>query len=298
MSRRQREIDLVICAPSTVWSMHDSRIEKFLNALAVADRYQPLSDAKVDRLGVPDRVVVVEEADEIVAIGATAAHRHADGSQHWAVETAVTPGLRFSAFEDHVLQLALGLVPTGEDLSVWSRRSSLSAALDRSGFAVTRELAHYVVDLPLRRSSTEITPVPFRSQDTGDLLAVNREAFARHREASDLDEDQFARLAAESWFDPSGLLLHREDDEVVAFCWTRAHPDGDGEIYRIAVSPGAQGAGLGRSMVIAGFEHLSRNPEVKRGTLWVDVANKPAVSMYQELGMTEESVNREYQRRS
>ncbi|GMQ93706.1 MAG: hypothetical protein BMS9Abin12_1186 [Acidimicrobiia bacterium] len=278
--------------------MHDPRIEKFLTALRVADQYPPLSDAKLDQLGVPDHVVVVEEADEIVAIGATAAHRHTDGSQHWAVETAVTPGLRFPAFEDHALQLALELVPAGEDLSVWSRRSSLSDALERSDFALTRELAHYVVDLPLKRSSTDSMPGPFRNQDTEALLAVNREAFAGHREASALDEDQFARLAEESWFDPSGLLLHREDDELVAFCWTRVHPDGDGEIYRIAVAPGAQGTGVGRSLVIAGFEHLSRNPEVMRGTLWVDLANRRAVSMYQNLGMTEESVNREYQKHS
>ncbi|MDK1010756.1 MAG: GNAT family N-acetyltransferase [Actinomycetota bacterium] len=274
--------------------MRDPRIERFLADLVASDGSVPLSDAKIGGLGQRDRVVVIEEGDEIVAIGVTAVHRHGDGTQHWAVETAVVPGLRFAAFEDRLVGEALSLVPRGEAHSVWSRRRSLDAALERAGFAAARELAHYVVGLPLSFPRARIRVRPYQPGDAQALLEVNRDAFAGHREAESLDADELARLMGEEWFDPAGLLIAEEGGDMVAFCWTRVDENGDGEIYRIAVSLMWQGRGLGRSLVLAGFEYLSQHPDVLRGTLWVDLANAPGVSLYESLGMTQDSVNREF----
>lgn len=272
----------------------DPRIERFLAELSAADGSAPLSDAKVGGLGERERVVVIEEAEEIVAIGVTVVHFHSDGTHHWAVETAVVPGLRFAAFEDRLLREALGLVPHTEAPSVWSHRRSLDDALVRAGYTVTRELGRYVVDLPLANSATEIQVRPYRPTDAPALLDVNRCAFAGHREAAALDAEELSRLTQQPWFDPAGILLAEEDGRVVAFCWTRVHPNADGEIYRIAVSPGAQGRGLGRRMVLAGFDDLALRRGVTRGTLWVDLADERAVSLYTSLGMMQGSVNREF----
>lgn len=274
--------------------MKDSRIDQFLAAVSATDGFQALSDAKMDALGERERVVVIEEGCEVVAIGVTVVHRHGDGTRHWAVETAVVPGLRFAGFEDRLLEAALDLVPSGEAHSVWAHRRSFEAALERAGFVATRELAHYVVALPLSPPDADSRVRLYRPEDAQALLQVNRGAFAEHREAASLDADELARLMEQPWFDPAGLLVAEKDDRVAAFCWTRAHPNEDGEIYRIAVSPEAQGRGLGRRMILAGFNDLAQRSGSKRGTLWVDLDNKDALALYESLGMRRDSVNREF----
>jgi len=276
--------------------MMDSRIRAFLGKLAVVDGTAPLSDAKTVQLAHPERLVVIEEDDEVVALAVTARHLHDDASHHWAIETALTPGLRFPAFEDRLLETALGLAPSREAVSIWSHRHSLDAALQRAGFAVARELGRYVVELPLSQPIGGFDVRSFELPDTSDVLAINREAYAGHREASSLDEAELRRLLGQEGLGSDGFLLADEADTVVGFCWTRVHANGDGEIYRIAVAPKEQGKGLGRSLVLAGFDFLSNRADVTRGTLWADIADKRAVSLYASIGMKLDFVNREFER--
>ncbi|MDK1018896.1 MAG: N-acetyltransferase [Actinomycetota bacterium] len=274
----------------------DTRLTRFLDEVATADLSPPLSDIKLDAISDPERLVVIEEADAIVAVGVVAVHLQSDSTRHWAVETVLRPGLRFAAFEDRLLKVALDLVPRGDPRSVWSHRRSLDAALVRARFTVRRELGYLVVGLPIPGSEDVLQTRPFRAEeDAAAVLALNAAAFAGHREAASLNEEELGRLMAESWFDPSGLLIHEERGAVDAFCWTRVHADGSGEIFRIAVAPRTQGRGLGRAMVNAGFDYLARQQGLERGTLWVDKANRQAISLYRSIGMTEEVVNREWE---
>ncbi len=282
--------------PVYLWWMQDPRIEQFLAELSTVDGSVPLSDAKVGGLGGSGRFVTIEEADDVVAVGVAVLHAHGDGAEHWAVETALLPGLRFAAFEDRLLALALNLVPAGESCSVWAHRTSLEGSLDRAGFVATRELAHYFVAVPLSLSGGEIATRPYRPDDLQGLLGINRRAFAHHREAASLDAEELEQMMRLEWFDPDGLLVAEEEGDLVAFCWTRVHPNGEGEIYRVAVAPVAQGRGLGRSMVVAGFDDLARRRHVRRGTLWVDLADERALLLYESLGMTRGSINREFVR--
>ena len=275
--------------------MQDPRIESFLDALAAVDGVPALSDAKVGQLGHPERVVVIEEDDAVVALGATARHRHDDGSHHWAVETALTPGLRFPAFEDRLLESSLGLVPSGEPASVWSHRHSLDAALERAGFAIARELAHFVVRLPMPQPDGGLEVRSFETRDVDQVLTVNREAFTGHREASTLEEAGLRRLLGQEGLGAEGFLIAEEDGGIIGFCWTRVHRNGDGEIYRIAVAPVEQGRGLGRSLVLAGFNYLANRSDTTRGTLWTDVGDRRAVSLYEGLGMERDLVKREFE---
>lgn len=239
--------------------------------------------------------MVISEGDDIVAVGIAAPHPQPDGSEHWAVETVVRPDLAFVDFEETVLDRALSAVPD-EPLSVWSSRSSLDAALDRLGFSEVRRLLHLCVDLPLAPAAEPEGIRSFRDDDLDAVLAVNRAAFAEHREAAVLDHTEFRVLAGQPWFDPEGLLIADPGTGIAGFCWTKVHPNGDGEIYRIAVDPSRQGAGWGRRLVTAGFAHLAAEPTVERGSLWVDAANDPAITLYESLGMVVTTTNAEFER--
>ncbi len=275
--------------------MDDQRIATFLDRIHKSDGTPPLSDAKVEQLGNAERMMSIEEADEVVAVGVAARHEQPGGSYHWAVETALVAGLRFQAFESRLLEAALALVPVGESRSVWSHRSSMDAALVGAGFASVRELAHFTVALPLEHSGNTLETRTFLTEDASDVIALNRAAFSSHREAASLDETELQGLVDRDGLGPEGFLIAEEDGEVIGFCWTRVHGDGDGEIYRIAVAPDRQGEGLGRKLLAAGLEYLANHPDVSRGTLWVDLGNKTAVELYRSIGMTQDLVNREFE---
>jgi mycothiol synthase len=119
--------------------------------------------------------------------------------------------------------------------------------------------------------------------DAEALLAVNAAAFAHHPEQGALDAAGLAARMAEGWFDPAGLLLATEHGRLLGFHWTKRHPDDVGEVYVIGVDPAAQGRGLGRRLLAAGLEHLSRTG-CRRVILYVDSADTVAVGMYESAG--------------
>ena len=276
--------------------MHDERVGRFLKRLEEVDGTFPLSDAKLAQITNSERTVVIEEDGSVVAVGVVAEHPQLDDSRHWSVETALDPGLRFAQFEDRLLSSALGLVPGGEQVSVWSQRHSLDHALADTGFVVVRELAYMTVQLPIDSVGGDLATRMLRSSDTDSILAINRAAFSSHREAASLDNAEFTDLLDQPGLGPEGFLVMEDDNEILGFCWTRVHATRDGEIYRVAVSPHVQGQGLGRALVIAGFSHLATEPGVTRGTLWVDLSNTAAVNLYRDLGMVDTSINREFER--
>ena len=73
----------------------------------------------------------------------------------------------------------------------------------------------------------------------------------------------------------------------MGFCWTKIHRDEQppaGEIYVIAVDPDVAGTGLGRAMTLAGLDWLHGVAGLRRGMLYVDADNAPAVGLYRKLG--------------
>ncbi|MCL1600655.1 MAG: GNAT family N-acetyltransferase [Actinomycetia bacterium] len=276
--------------------MHDERVGRFLERLEEVDGTFPLSDAKLAQIKNSERTVVIEEDGSVVAVGVVAEHPQLDGSRHWSVETALDPGLRFVQFENRLLSSALGLVPGGKQVSVWSQRHSLDHALADTGFVVVRELAYMTVQLPIDSTCGDRVTRMLRSSDTDSILAINRAAFSSHREAASLDSGEFTDLLDQPGLGPEGFLVMEDDNEILGFCWTRVNATRDGEIFRVAVSPHVQGQGLGRALVIAGFNHLATEPDVTRGTLWVDLSNTAAVNLYRDLGMVDTLINREFER--
>jgi len=207
--------------------------------------------------------------------------------------------MRFPAFEIAVLEATTTLVPVGENVSVWSQQSSTDRALEQIGYELRRSLHYMSVVLPL---SAERTSLPgstvlrsYIPNDDASIVSVNNAAFRAHREAGQLSVDEMKGLTSESWFDQQGLLVVETESGISGFCWTRIHPNGDGEIFRVAVDPSSQSGGLGRTLVEAGFAYLSDVRGVERGTLWVDAGNDHAIALYRSLGMEIERTNREFE---
>lgn len=272
-------------------------LSSFLDTQSEHDGYEALSGAKMRSLAVEGHTLAIRDEDTIVAVGVVATHRQPDGSLHWSVETVIDRSMRFPAFEDVTLERAIDLVPKGVSMSVWSRRKGLDDALARVGFEPLVSLAYMVVPLPLS-VATDLIVGTFTAGDEERLLSINHATFGSHREAGGLDESELAGLMSEPWFEPKGVLFHQIDGVDAAFCWTKIHDSGDGEIYRIGVDPRFQGRGIGKEIVVAGYDHLYRNHAIGKGVLWVDEANRTAVRLYEGLGLRVESRNREFGRAS
>jgi len=279
----------------------DEQVSGFISDLTERDGYPPFSDAKLVALGDADSCVLIVDDDVIRAVGAIAEHTHDDGTKHVAAETAVHWSMRYPEFEEAVLGATLDLAGSREPVSVWSMRPSLDRALEEKGFEVARTLAYLVVDLPVKvvdeSRSGHLVIRTFTPGDVSDLVDLNTSAFRGHREAATLTSGDVEALCREPWFDPQGLILVEDAAGLAGFCWTRVHPNGDGEIYRIGVASERQGSGVGRVALQEGFNYLAAQPEVTRGTLWVDTANEKAMHLYESTGMVRERVNREFVRR-
>lgn len=135
-------------------------------------------------------------------------------------------------------------------------------------------------------------------RDEAAWLRVNAAAFAGHPEQGRWSAPELRSRMGESWFDPFGLLMAWRvggpDPVLVGFDWTKlSQPIGNlpavGEVYVLAVDPGAQAAGLGTALAVAGLRSL-----VQRGAgpivLWVE-ADSPAVRLYRRLGFLDDALD-------
>lgn len=138
-------------------------------------------------------------------------------------------------------------------------------------------------------ATTDVAVRPFRpAVDDDGWLAVNNRAFRWHPDQGGWDRDRLTARLAEQWVHIDGFLVHDGPDGIDGFCWTREHPSSAaepamGEIFVIATDPSSAGRGLGRSLTVAGLQHLTdRGLEV--GMLYVEAINTPALRLYERLG--------------
>jgi len=128
--------------------------------------------------------------------------------------------------------------------------------------------------------------------DRDAWLRLTNAAFVGHPEnggwtRADLDW----RLDA-AWTDPSCWPVVADGDALVAGVWTKVEPGSpDGELYVVAVAPHAQGRGLGKRVVAAALQGLSRRG-CSTALLYVDAENAPAVALYTWAGFTTSKAHR------
>ena len=188
-----------------------------------------------------------------------------------------------AALLDGVLTEVAGL------LSAWSHGDHPAAAAlaKRCGFERVRELwvmrRPSSVPLPALREPEGVTVRGYRPEDAGELLRVNAAAFASHPEQGAMDETNLAERMAEPWFDPAGLIVAMNGEQLLGFHWTKRHSQELGEVYVVGIDPAAQGRGLGKALTLAGLHHLVQGG-AQEVLLYVESDNAPAIAVYSGLG--------------
>ncbi|CUR55410.1 Mycothiol biosynthesis acetyltransferase [metagenome] len=201
-----------------------------------------------------------------------------------ALDLAVAPEHRAEGVGSRLAQAAAEATRTA-----WSHGNhpAAHALASHHAFTAVREL--WVMRRPTSeplgdlRTPEDLTIRGFREGDQPDLLRVNAAAFAHHPEQGGMDAAELAERMAEPWFEPKGLLIAEDRDGMLGFHWTKRHTPALAEVYVVAIAPGAQGRGLGKTLTLAGLHHLADADEV---ILYVESDNLPARAVYEGLGFT------------
>ena len=125
----------------------------------------------------------------------------------------------------------------------------------------------------------------FTDADADAFLAVNAAAFVHHPEQGHFSAADLAARQAEDWWEPEGLILAVEGDDVRGFHWTKRHDATTGEVYVLGVDPRAAGKGLGKVLLQAGLSRLA-DGGATRVILYVEADNEPALALYRRAGFT------------
>ena len=279
-------------------------VEHLIDRVRAADGHQPIDEhrwvdashgGRADFAG-----LVLREAghDHLVAYAQVTR-----GPQSWAVDLLVDPHHRYDALTiaPRLLGEAMDVIGSegGGHVHYWvyeptDAHTRIAADV---GLAPGRDLWQMRVDLPLEET-TDLVTRPFEpGRDEEAWLDVNNAAFDWHPEQGAWTVEDLRSREREAWFDEQGFLVHERDGRMAGFCWTKIHDAADGtpelgEIYVIAVHPDFHGLGLGRSLVVAGLDHLASR--VKTGMLYVDADNEPAVALYRKLGFTVHHTDRAF----
>lgn len=279
-------------------------VTELLDAAAAADRHRPLGEHQWLDLVQGGREgfagLVAWEAGHPHPVGYAQLTR---GPTSWALEFVVSPHHREAGGTvgaDLVLA-ALDVVREegGGHVHLWVPKPGAmhTEIAETVGLRRGRDLLQMRRPLPVEGEEWTLDTRPFvLGQDEEAWLEVNNRAFSWHPEQGGWDIETLRRREQEGWFDPGGFLLHEREGRLAGFCWTKVHPDHDpplGEIYVIAVDPDFHGLGLGRALVLAGLDSLSRRG-VGTGMLYVDANNAPAVKLYEKLGFEVDHVDRAF----
>lgn len=278
-------------------------IDSLLSAVERADAQRPLSDhmwldlRQGGRPGFAGLLGVQDDHDHLVAYCQVSR-----GNESWSVDLVVHPHHRYemNTIGPEMLRAAIDIIQAegGGHIHWWvfeptPTYTSLAADI---GLLPGRTLFQLRVQLPLAQS-TALETCAFRiGKDEDQWLAVNNSAFADHPEQGDWSAETLAARFAMDWFDPEGLLLHHENDQLAGFCWTKFHTDTTpqlGEIYVVAVDPAFARRGLGRALTIAGLQHLAAKG-APVGMLHVAADNLAALSLYRSLGFTTHHTQRAF----
>ncbi len=275
-----------------------SEVEGLLKGVERADGVRPLSDhlwidlRQGGRPGFAGLLAWIPGHDHLVAYCQVSR-----GNDSWSLDLVVDPHHRYemASIGPELLSAAIEIISQegGGQVYWWVYEpTQLHHDLAKSiHFSLGRTVTQMRVDLPLSQAvlsnTTPVETCAFRvGTDEDAWLDVNNRAFSDHPEQGGWSREILKSRQLEPWFSPNGFLLHHADDQLVGYCWTKLHLDTQpvlGEIYVIAVDPNHAGNGLGRSLTVAGLQHLARLGTTV-GMLYVDTQNARANRMYNSLG--------------
>jgi mycothiol synthase len=275
-------------------------LNALLDAAREEDRHQPLGEHKwLDLVHGNDfAAVIAGTPDDLTGY----AHLSRHSKSGWGLEIVVHPAHRTEGIREHLARRALDVVADagGGRVHFWvfCRGEEDDELARRLGMKRGRDLLYVCVDLPVDLEVSFPKGISIRGfdpeRDEQAWLDVNNRAFAGHPEQADWDLDTLRRRMSEAWFDPQDLLLAVDEAGIAGFNWTKLYPGrGVGEIYVIGVDPSRQGTKLGKSLTLAGLEHMARRG-MRRCCLYVDDANRTALHMYRRIGFEVDHLDRAY----
>ncbi|WP_411699245.1 mycothiol synthase [Conyzicola sp.] len=259
-----------------------------------ADGQPPFSDGSL--------VELATGARELLVIGDVAAALVRDGEAEFVVD----PDARRHGHGTALLEELLSRSPR---LLVWAHGDHKAArALAAShGLTAVRELLQLrvsgvdfdtAVDGLLNQQSRSSRSLSDRIEtfrpgsDEGTWLELNARAFAAHPEQGAVTRADLDVLMAEPWFDADDLLLLRDGETLLGYCWLKVE-HGIGEFYVVGVSPDRQGEGIGRRLVEAGLSRLAERG-IRVSSLYVEADNEPALRLYRSFGFDDYAVDVQY----
>jgi len=261
-----------ISSPAALDASAASGVRALAESIERRDGQPPLSDRALTRLTSRDvQHRLARDGDRIVGYGQV---------DSGAAEVALG--------EDSAGVLLDELDATIDE--IWSHgvRSVLRPLLSQRGYVASRVL-HQLrrpgdLEVTEPHAPSDVRLATFRAgADEQAWLGVNAAAFAHHPEQGGVTLDDLLALEAEGWFSADGFFLAWRGEDLVGYHWTKVHPDGNGEVYVLGISPAAQGLGLGRVLLDVGLRHLAEVgcPEV---LLYVDESNTGAMHLYESVG--------------
>jgi mycothiol synthase len=193
---------------------------------------------------------------------------------------------------------------TGTAKLFWAHGNHEAArALARHhGLETVRTLLQLVVDVPASGDLPVVDGVTvsgFAETDADTWFQLHGQAFVGHPERGDITRDQFEAMCAEDWFNAEDLLMLRDGETLIGYCWLRIMPAitageaTEAEVFVAGVHPDRQGAGLGHLLVHAGMARL-REQGIQSAHVYVESDNAPALRLCREFGFTERSVDVQY----
>ena len=270
------------------------------DARAVAALRQAACHAGVHRL-MPDEpayILLARQPGGQRVLGFANVNRGDDG--RWSMEVVLDPTVEPRPAREDLTSAGVRLAAGegGGAFELWAHdagpdEDDLAAA---EGLAPARDLYQMRRSLPAEERDGLATRPFAVGRDEAAWLRVNNRAFAGHPDQGAWTMERLRGAEAESWFDADGLLLHEREGRLAGFCWTKVVDEAGpatGELYVLAVDPDFQGKGLGRRLVVAGLDRLSRLG-LSSAMLYVDASNRPAVALYESLGFGVDHVDRAY----
>jgi mycothiol synthase len=278
-------------------------VQRLLERAERADGHRPLSDhlwldlVHGGREGFTGLIASEPGHDHLVAYA-----QLSRTNDSWALEVVVDPHHRYEMhlIGPDLIEAATGVIAEagGGHVHWWVfEPTQMHATVAAEGGLLPGRRLHQM-RRPLPTSlSYELETRPFQlGVDEQAWLNVNNRAFAWHPEQGGWDLETLQEREQEPWFDTDGFRLHERDGRLAGFCWTKIHADNDpvlGEIYVIAVDPDFHGLGLGRSLTLAGLDHLA-SKGISMAMLYVDADNATAVGMYERMGFSVHRTDRAF----
>ena len=172
---------------------------------------------------------------------------------------------------------------------------------EKRGFALVRRhwrmsLANYAGAAAPTLSGFELRH--FLPGDEESLCTLQNLAFADHWGFCPNTAEEIRYLVNTSVCHAEGIVFLCGGERKVAYCWTMDDAVDAAKAYvrMIGVDPAYRGRGLGRAVLVAALDYLTRRG-IERVELLVDSSNAAAQRLYESLGFKREGLILWYERR-